>query len=258
MRVALATVSDAGRVTLVAGAGGQIGRAIVDAVAAREGAIALSDVDGDALAGLEAAHGERIVFSRTADLRNDVDTAELVSETIAATGRLDGCVLAFGIEGPIAAVEDLEMDAVHDLFDVNVFANIRLLKAVVPHMRDGGGGRIVTIASGAGLAGIELMGAYCSSKFAVVGLARSLAREVAADGIAVNAVCPGIVESPMMDRINRDIEDVAGTAVSFENMVPAGRYAAPTEIADLIAYLAVDAPTYLTGAAIVIDGALRA
>lgn len=251
-------MADESQVTLVAGAGGQLGRAIVESIAARPGLLAITDRDAEALAPLEAAYGDRVVLSRTADLRDEQETASLVHETLRAGRRLDGLVSAFGVEGPIAPVEALDMEAVRDLYDVNVFATIRLLKATVPVMRTQGGGRIVNIASGAGLAGTELMAAYSSSKHAVVGLTRSLAREVAADGISVNAVCPGVVESPMMERIERELERHTGVAGSFESAVPAGRYAAPTEIADLIAYLAVESPIYLTGASVVIDGALRA
>jgi NAD(P)-dependent dehydrogenase (short-subunit alcohol dehydrogenase family) len=126
------------------------------------------------------------------------------------------------------------------------------MRALVPGLRERGGGRIVNLASGAGLAGAELMTVYSASKHAVVGLSRTAARELAPYGIAVNALCPGCVESPMMSRV----EQAAGG--SFVDAIPAGRYATTEEIADVAAYLALEAPPYLTGAAIVVDGALRA
>jgi NAD(P)-dependent dehydrogenase (short-subunit alcohol dehydrogenase family) len=86
-----------------------------------------------------------------------------------------------------------------------------------------------------------------------------MAREVAADGIAVNAVCPGCVESPMMSRIEERLGAVAGSGpVSFLDAIPEGRYCRPEEVADMVAWLALDAPAYITGTALVIDGGLRA
>ena len=102
------------------------------------------------------------------------------------------------------------------------------------------------------------MAAYSSSKHALVGLTRSLAREVARYGISANAVCPGCIESPMMERIEDDLAAITGVSASFADAIPAGRYATPQEVAGLVTYLALDAPPYLTGAALVIDGGLRA
>jgi NAD(P)-dependent dehydrogenase (short-subunit alcohol dehydrogenase family) len=132
------------------------------------------------------------------------------------------------------------------------------MKALIPHFKAAGAGRIINIASGAGLAGSEFMAAYSSSKHALIGLTRSAARELAPYGVPVNAVCPGVIESPMMDRIERSLEGLTGRVSSFESAVPMGRYAQPAEVANLVTYLAIDAPLYLTGAALVIDGALRA
>jgi NAD(P)-dependent dehydrogenase (short-subunit alcohol dehydrogenase family) len=220
---------------LVTGAGGQLGSAIVAALAARGATVVASD--------LRAADG---VIA--ADVTRDTDVARLVR----AAAPLDGCVNAFGAEGPVGPLEELDLDEVRALLELNVIAVLRVLRALVPHLRERGGGRVVNLASGAGLAGTALMAPYSASKHAVVGLCRTAARELAADGIAVNALCPGCVDSPMMTRIE--------TAVggSFADAVPAGRYASAAEIADVAAYLALEAPLYLTGAAIVVDGALRA
>ena len=220
---------------LVTGAGGQLGSAIVAALAARGATVVASD--------LRAADGVM-----AADVTSDADVARLVRDA----APLDGCVNAFGAEGPVGPLEELDLDDVRALLELNVIAVLRVLRTLVPHLRERGGGRVVNLASGAGLAGTPLMAPYSASKHAVVGLCRTAARELAADGIAVNALCPGCVDSPMMTRIE--------TAVggSFAGAVPAGRYASAAEIADVAAYLALEAPLYLTGAAIVVDGALRA
>jgi 3-oxoacyl-[acyl-carrier protein] reductase len=220
---------------LVTGAAGELGRAVVAALEARGAEVVASD--------LRPADG--IV---AADVTRDDDVDRLVRDA----APLDGCVNAFGAEGPVAPLEQLDLDDVRALLELNVLAVLRVLRALVPHLRARGGGRVVNLASGAGLAGAELLAAYSASKHAVVGLSRSAARELAADGIAVNALCPGCVESPMMGRI----ETAAGGPVTAS--IPAGRYASPAEVADVAAYLALEAPPYLTGAAIVVDGALRA
>ena len=143
-------------------------------------------------------------------------------------------------------------------FDVNVFGTFRVTKEVIRHFKEqGGGGRIVNIASGAGLAGNPYMAPYSASKHAVVGFTRSIAGEVAKDGISVNAVCPGCVESPMINRITDNLSVCTGLPVSFVEDIPLGRYARPDEIGNVVAYLVVDAPLYLTGTTIVIDGGLR-
>ena len=103
------------------------------------------------------------------------------------------------------------------------------------------------------------MAAYSASKHAVIGLTRSMAAELGRDGIPVNAVCPGCVESPMMTRIESRLGELAGTGpASFVPAIPMARYCDPAEVAQTVAWLATDAPPYITGSALVIDGGLRA
>ena len=154
-------------------------------------------------------------------------------------------------------LETLQMEQFCEVFEVNVFAAARLLQAVLPVFRRQQLGRIVNIASGSGLVGTEYMSSYSASKHALIGLTRSVAREVAADGISVNAVCPGPIDSPMMQRIEGKYARATGHGLSYTAQIPVGRYARPKEVAEVIAYFAVDAPTYLTGQAIVVDGGLR-
>lgn len=220
---------------LVTGAAGELGSAIAEALRARGAEVVASDI----------RPGEGIV---AADVTRDEDVARLLRQA----APLDACVNAFGAEGPIARLEQVDLEDVRALLELNVVAVVRVLRALVPHLRERGGGRIVNLASGAGLAGAELLTAYSASKHAVVGLSRSAARELAADGIAVNALCPGCVDSPMMARI----DEASGGSIAAT--IPARRYASAAEVADVAAYLALEAPPYLTGAAIVVDGAMRA
>jgi NAD(P)-dependent dehydrogenase (short-subunit alcohol dehydrogenase family) len=239
-------------VVLVAGAAGQLGAVIVDTLRTRGATLVLADIDSTALE--RVRDGDLAV---TTDLRDGGQVEALVGRAIDDYGAVDAVVNGAGVEGPIAPLEGISTEELVDLYDVNVFGPFRLLKALLPHFKERQQGRIVNVASGAGLAGTEYMTAYSSSKHALVGLTRSLAREVARDHIAVNAVCPGCVESPMMTRIEHEMERFGGEG-SFVDAIPARRYATAREVAETVAFLALDAPPYLTGAAIVIDGALRA
>jgi NAD(P)-dependent dehydrogenase (short-subunit alcohol dehydrogenase family) len=246
-------MAGSGAVVVVMGAGGRLGSAIADELEARGAALVLADSDESSL----DRPGARALAVR-ADLRGQQEVDALVREGIEAVGGVDAVVNAAGSGGPVAPTEELSADDLAELYDVNVVGPFRLLKAVLPHFKERRGGRIVNVASGTGLAGSEYMAAYSSSKHALVGLTRSLAREVARYGISANAVCPGCIESPMMERIEGDLAAITGATASFADAIPAGRYATPEEVAGLVTYLALDAPPYLTGAALVIDGGLRA
>jgi NAD(P)-dependent dehydrogenase (short-subunit alcohol dehydrogenase family) len=245
----------------VTGAAGTIGRAICHALAGRGFALALTDADAPGLAEIaaELGLGSTEVMAEPVDLRDAGDVERFLASVCARLGAVDACVLAAGAAGPVGpadAATDADLELV---FDVNVHAMFRVLRGVLPVMRSAGGGRIVTIASGAGLGGAAYIAPYAASKHAVVGLTRSVALEEARANIAVNAVCPGLVESPMLRRIEGEIAQITGAPAdpSGAESVPIGRHAQPSEIAELVTYLAADAPVYMTGAALTIDGGLR-
>ena len=247
-------------VVVVTGAAGRLGSAIADALGDRSARLVLVDVSADAL------------DAQVAELRHRAEATAVVADATALAaprlafdaaidhfGRVDGLVNNAGIEGPIARLEDLDPDEVRRLFEVNVFALLAFSAEAVRRFRGQGSGRIVNMASGAGLAGSAMMAGYSASKHAVVGLTRSLAGEVAEAGIQVNAVCPGCVDSPMMERIEARLGQLAGTGpASFVSAIPAGRYCDPAEVGQLVAWLALEAPDYINGSTQVIDGALRA
>ena len=192
-----------------------------------------------------------------ADVTDEAAAAALVAEAHERLGGLDVLVNAHGIEGPTAPVEALDPDEVRLTFDVNVMSLFWLCGAAAEILKAAGGGRIVNLASGAGLAGGAFTGVYHASKHAVVGLTRSLALELGPSGIIVNAVCPGFVESPMVDRIVSALGDL-DLPTEYTHMVPLGRYADPAEVAETVRYLACEAPDYMTGTGLVLDGGLRA
>lgn len=253
--------SGAGKpVALITGAAGRLGSAVTEAILARGSAAALSDTNQEALAYLASAlrSTERVVLIKAADLSDDRQVEQLFEAVAAELGRLDACVNCAGVEGPVEPIENLDVGQVIALYQVNVFGVLRVMKHALRHFKAQRSGRLVNIASGAGLAGTEYMAAYSSSKHAVLGLTRSAAREVAAYNVSVNAVCPGCIESPMMERIETSLAEQTGSPASFAPAIPMKRYASPSEVADLVAYLALEAPPYVTGAALVIDGGLRA
>jgi NAD(P)-dependent dehydrogenase (short-subunit alcohol dehydrogenase family) len=253
-------VTEAEPVVILTGAAGHLGWAIAGALTERGARLVLVDLAADALASQADQLSERtVVATVTADATAPEAPREAFDVAVARFGRVDGLVNNAGVEGPIARLEDLALDEVRRTFEVNVFALLAFSAEAVRRFRPQARGRIVNLASGAGLAGTGFMAAYSASKHAVVGLTRSLAREVASAGIAVNAVCPGCVDSPMMDRIEARLGELAGTGpASFIPSIPAGRYCDPAEVADLVAWLALEAPDTINGSTQVIDGALRA
>ncbi len=261
---------------LLTGAAGHLGRHIAQSLASSVTGLALCDVNAERLSGVadgimdrgeaepprapsadEASSGHAQVITVRADVTDEAAARGAVHEACERLGGLDVLVNAHGIEGPTAPVEDLHPADVRRTFDVNVMSLFWLCAAAAEIFKAAGGGRIVNMASGAGLAGGAFTGVYHASKHAVVGLTRSLALELGQSGIVVNAVCPGFVESPMVDRIVSALGDM-DLPTEYAHMVPLGRYADAAEIAETVRYLACEAPEYMTGACLVLDGGLRA
>ncbi len=262
---------------LLTGAAGHLGRRIAVQLASAGGRLALCDIDQDGLEmlAIELADGgaqegpAAVGSSRNrnaaadssvvvpADVTDEAAARAAVHEACDRLGGLDVLVNAAGVEGPTAPVEDLDAADVRRTFEVNVLSMFWLCGAAAEVFKAVGGGRIVNMASGAGLAGGAYTGVYHASKHAVVGLTRSLALELGPSGIVVNAVCPGFVESPMVDRIVSALGDM-DLPTEYAHMVPLGRYADPDEVAETVRYLACEAPEYMTGSCLVLDGGLRA
>jgi len=244
-------------VVLVTGAAGRLGTAIARALAARDVRLALVDRQEAPLRAIANALGAAAIVG---DVSQTNDADRIVGGAIEAFGRIDGLVNNAGIEGPIAPIEDISIDDVRLVFEVNVLGMLALTQSAIRVMRSERRGRIVNVASGAGTAGSAWMAPYSASKHAVIGLTRSIAREVASAGIAVNAVCPGCIESPMMARIEARLAELENLdePVSFVPAIPMGRYVTPDEVASVVVWLLLDAPISITGACEVIDGGMRA
>jgi NAD(P)-dependent dehydrogenase (short-subunit alcohol dehydrogenase family) len=191
------------------------------------------------------------------ELKESADCDELVADTIDEFGRIDCLVNSAGIiiRG---SVDELSDDNWRDTLTINLDVPFFLSRAALPYLLQTGGS-IVNIASDWGLEGGERAAAYCASKGGLVLLTRAMARDHSADGLRVNAVCPGDVDTPMLvqeaEQEGKDLEDYLAEAADAS---PNGRIATPEDVAGLILFLASDAASHITGTAIPVDGGITA
>ena len=186
--------------------------------------------------------------SEDADVVADVTDAGAVAAALARIGRVDILVNSAGIVGPNKPLWEVSDDEWATTFAVNVTGTFHMCRAVVPGMRDRGWGRIVNLASMAGKDGKPRLGAYSATKAAVIGLTKSLGKELATSGVLVNAIAPAVIETPM---------NAANTPEVLEYMtslIPMRRLGRPAEAAELVAWLASDKCSFSTGAVYDLSG----
>jgi NAD(P)-dependent dehydrogenase (short-subunit alcohol dehydrogenase family) len=234
----------AGKRALVTGAGSGIGAAIARKLAAEGADVILADIEAGAAKAIAAEIGGQ-------SLQLDVRDEEQVA---AAMAGLDVLANVAGI-GSTTTAPETPLDIWENVFAVNARGTFLCCKHAIPGMAERGGGAIVNLASVAALVGLRNRAAYCASKGAVVALTRALAVDHVADGIRVNAVCPGTVDSPWVRRL---VEDSGESLDALRARQPMGRLGLPEEIAGAVAYLASDAAAFVTGTTLVIDGGLTA
>ena len=240
-----------GRAAIVTGAGQGIGRAVAERLAADGAAVAIADLNAetaDEVVRSIASAGGRAIAVRT-DVTDPADAERLAADAVAQLGRIDILVNNAGILRSTRAAE-VTPEEWHLVLDANLTGTFLCARAAYPALRASGHGRIVNVASMAGRATSTLGGVhYTTAKAGVLGLTRHLAREWARDGITVNAISPGIVDTPMV-RGSTNPERMTQVLAS----IPLGRLAEPAEIASLIAFLASDDAAYITGTNVDIHG----
>jgi 2-keto-3-deoxy-L-fuconate dehydrogenase len=235
-----------GRRALVTGAGSGIGEAVARGLHGEGAAVVLADMAGDRVRSLASELG-----ARAQPLTLDVRDEDAVSGAMAG---LDVLANVAGI-GSTTNAPDTPLEVWENVFAVNARGTFLCCKHAIPSMVERGGGAIVNIASVAGMIGLHNRVAYSASKGAVIALTRALAIDHVRQGIRVNAVCPGTVDSPWVRRL---VEDVGESLDALRERQPMGRLGSTEEIAQAVLYLASDAAAFVTGTGLVIDGGLTA
>ena len=251
-----------GRVVIITGAAGGIGRAAARRFAGEGAAIVAVDLPGsdlDETAAVVEAGGGRVT-AVTADVRSDSDVAGYVAAALDTHGKVDALFNNAGVEGPVVPLVDYPTDDFDRVMAVNVRGVWLGLKHAGPAIAASGGGSIVNTASLAGMTGTARLCAYGASKHAVIGLTKTAALEFAPLGVRVNAVAPAPIDTRMVHAIaagmNPDNPSVARERMAAR--VPLARYGTPEEVAAVAAFLCSDDAAYMTGAVVPVDGGWRA
>ena len=242
-----------GKIALVTGAGSGIGRESALAFGASGAQVMVSDVvvesGEETVARIKAAGGEA-TFMR-ADVSERADVEALIRQTVETYGRLDCAHNNAGIEGDMAPTADCTEANWDRTIAINLKGVWLCMKYEIPQMLEQGGGVIVNTSSVAGLVGFLNLPAYTATKHGVAGLTRTAALEYAQQGIRVNAVCPGVIHTPMIDRI---VGGDAEVEAQFTALEPVGRMGSPAEVAQAVVWLCSDAASFVTGVAMPVDG----
>lgn len=246
-----------GRRALLVGAATGIGRAAANRLASEGALVAIADVNADDGAKTARAvedQGGKAWFLPV-DVRAEADVADMVESAVGALGGLDIVVNSAGIL-EVGAIETFPADAWTRILEVNLTGQFLVLKHAVPHLKEQDGGSIINIASAAGLKSGPGETAYAASKGGIIAFSRTLAMELAPDNIRVNALCPGFVDTPFNDPATEYAGGPAAVDEFVRTFIPLGRQGEPEEIAGVIAFLASDDSSFLTGQAVLVDGGM--
>jgi len=242
------------RIVIVTGAASGIGRATAIAFAKAGAKLSLSDLSeaggAETLEAVRAAGADGI-FTRC-DVAQEKDVAAMVAKTVERFGRLDCAHNNAGIENDPKPITEISADVFDRVIAINVRGVYLCMKAEIAAMLRTGKGAIVNTASVAGLIGPAGLLPYVASKHAVVGMTKSASAEFASAGIRVNAVCPGLIRTPMLDRLEANLGAEAFQA--FVAATPIRRVASPDEVAAAVVWLCSDAASFVTGFPMAVDG----
>lgn len=242
-----------GKVALVTGAGSGIGRASAMAFAQEGAKVIVADIvveGGEETVQLIKEAGGEATFVK-ADVSQAAEVEALVDKTVETYGRLDYAHNNAGIEGAMASIVDCTEETWDSTININLKGVWLCMKYEIPQMLKQGGGAIVNTASVAGLVGSAGLPAYVASKHGVAGLTKTASLEYAKEGIRVNAVCPGAIRTPMIERI---LEENPEMGDMLNSMHPIGRMGEPAEVAKAVVWLCSDAASFVTGLPMPVDG----
>lgn len=257
------------KVAIVTGAGQGIGRAI--AIRLSKDGFKIGSLDfnkataAETVKLIEASGGEAITVAADVSKQDQVFAA--VDKVVAAYGRLDVMVNNAGL-GPVTPIEEITPEIYHKVFDINVGGIYWGIQAALKHFKKAKPakvgdviGKIINASSQAGQVGNPGLAVYGATKFAVRGITQTAARDLAEFGVTVNAYCPGIVRTPMMEGIAQKVADENGKSLEWglqqwAKNVALGRISEPADVAACVSYLAGPDSDYMTGQALIIDGGM--
>ena len=247
-----------GKAAVITGGGGGIGRATGVAMGRAGARVLLVDRDGarlEAAAQAVAATGAD-VHVHTADVASSADVRAYVGDALEAFGTIDVLFNNAGIIGPIASLAEYDEDEFDRIFATNVRGVFLGMRHVLPLMIAQGSGSVINTGSLSSERGLPGTPAYNGSKHAVLGLTRSAAAEVAAAGVRVNAILPGMIDTPMLAEVTSGFDDPEGARSAAEAVSPQGRLGTPEEIAAVVVFLASDEASLVNGVGWPVDGGI--
>lgn len=229
-----------GRTAIITGGASGLGKSVAARIVDEGGRVALWDLNADALDAAKRDVGATCTVALDVSDRSAVEAA--ARDTIAALGRIDVLVASAGITGATAPVHDFPVDSWLRVFDINVNGLFYCCRAIVPYMLEAGYGRIVNVASVAGKEGNPNASAYSASKAAVIGLTKSLGKELAGKGVIANAITPATFDSPILDQLPQSQVDY------MRSKIPMGRLGEVEESAAMVCFMASEECSFTTAA----------
>lgn len=239
------------QVALVTGAASGMGLAAAKAFAEAGATVVLIDINEPAKQAAEIVAAGHQAIAIRCDVADEDSVKVTVDQVVTTYGRLDAAFNNAGIQSPAVELADVTAEVYDSVLSINLRGVWNFMKYELQQMRKQGSGTIVNNSSLGGLVGVPGRAAYHASKHGIIGLTKSAALEYATRGIRINAVCPGIVATPMVEHM---LENEAGAMEEMMKVVPMGRLGRSEEIADAVLWLCSSKSSFITGQAIAVDG----